>query len=62
MIEHLHKKEALELLNNFDNWFNEQIIFTQNGFLKQDRETHLEYDNNPYQWHKCGFTIEEFQN
>lgn len=57
LIEHLTKDEGYKLINKMERLANKKvIIFTPNGFLPQG-----EYDNNPWQLHKSGWTVEEFK-
>lgn len=57
VIEHLEKKDGFVLLDNAEKWAKKKIIFTTpNGFLKQG-----EYDDNPLQIHKSGWSVEEFR-
>ncbi|HNV01500.1 MAG TPA: methyltransferase domain-containing protein [archaeon] len=57
VIEHFDKKEGLRLLKKMEKISRKKIIiFTPNGFLKQG-----EYDNNPWQVHKSGWTAEEMK-
>jgi len=58
VIEHLTKKEGQELIKNMEKWARKKIIiFTTNGYVKQD-----EYNQNPLQKHKCGWTMDELKN
>ena len=55
LVEHLHKSEAMELIRNCERIARKLcVIFTPNGFAPQ-----ASYDDNPWQEHKCGFTVEE---
>lgn len=57
VIEHLEKKDGFTLLDNAEKWASKKVIITTpNGFLEQE-----EYDNNPLQIHKSGWTVEEFK-
>lgn len=57
LIEHLEKKDGLKLIDMMEKIaINKVIIFTPNGFLKQG-----EYDNNPWQVHKSGWTVKEMK-
>lgn len=57
LIEHFTKEEGLRLLELCEQIAkNKVIIFTPNGFLPQ-----AEYDNNPLQEHKSGWTVEEME-
>ena len=58
LIEHLTKEEGFKLINIMERIAKKKIIiFTSNGFLPQK-----EYENNPLQEHKCGWTVEEMKN
>ena len=55
LVEHLHKSEAMELIRNCERIARKLcVIFTLNGLVPQ-----ASYDDNPWQEHKCGFTVEE---
>jgi predicted TPR repeat methyltransferase len=57
LIEHLTKKEGLNLLEMMETIARKKVIvFTPNGFLPQG-----EYDNNPNQIHKSGWEVEEMK-
>lgn len=57
LIEHLTKKEGLELIQKMEKIAKKKIIiFTPNGYLPQG-----ECENNPYQEHKSGWTSEEMK-
>jgi len=57
LIEHFTKKEGVELLEAMEKIANKKVIvFTPNGFLPQE-----EYDNNPWQVHKSGWTVKEMK-
>ena len=57
IIEHLPKEQGLELLDIMEKIAKKKvIIMTPNGFLQQG-----EYDNNPFQIHKAGYTAKEFR-
>jgi hypothetical protein len=57
VIEHLNKKDGLKLIKNMELWAKKKVvIFTPNGFLKQE-----EYDENVLQFHKSGWTVKEFR-
>ena len=57
LIEHLTKKEGFQLLDMMEKIAKEKvIIFTPNGFLPQG-----EYDNNPMQVHKSGWSVKEME-
>lgn len=57
VLEHLTKKEGLELIKKMENWAKKKIIITTpNGYLWQDS-----YDNNPLQEHKSGWKVKELE-
>jgi len=58
VLEHLTKEEGYELIKKMETWARKKIIITTpNGYIYQD-----EYDNNPFQEHKSGWTVEELKN
>jgi len=61
LVEHFPKEEALVLINKAKNLTNNLLITTPLGFLKQDAATHPEFANNPYLWHRSGFSPEDFE-
>lgn len=57
LVEHLTKEEGVKLIEKMEKWASKKVIIsTPNRFLPQD-----EYDNNPLQIHKSGWSVEEFQ-
>lgn len=57
VLEHLTKKEGAELIKKMENVAKKKIIiFTPNGFSRQD-----EYDEDKLQIHKSGWTVDEFK-
>jgi ubiquinone/menaquinone biosynthesis C-methylase UbiE len=57
LIEHLTKKQGLRLINMMEKIAKKKvIIFTPNGFLSQRI-----YENNPWQLHKSGWSVEEMK-
>ncbi len=60
VIEHYPKSDGLALLDKIERISSVQIIFTPEGFLGQDGETHPQLAKKPYMWHKSGFTPEDF--
>ncbi|MBI3037327.1 class I SAM-dependent methyltransferase [Candidatus Woesearchaeota archaeon] len=57
LIEHLTKTEGLKLLGMMEKIASVKVIvFTPNGFLPQQG-----YDNNPFQLHKSGWTVDEMK-
>jgi hypothetical protein len=61
VVEHFPKEEALKLIDRAKHLAENLIISTPSGFLRQDAKTHPEEKDNPWQWHKCGFEPEEFE-
>jgi SAM-dependent methyltransferase len=58
VLEHLTKEEGRRLLDRCASWARKKVIIsTPNGYLWQDR-----YDNNPFQEHKSGWSVEELRN
>jgi len=57
LIEHLSKKDGLQLIKKMEKIAKKKVIlFTPNGFTKQDA-----LENNPYQIHQSGWFVEEFK-
>jgi SAM-dependent methyltransferase len=57
LIEHLDKKDGHRLIRLMDRIASKKVvIFTPNGFLKQDA-----VEGNPYQLHKSGWSAEEMK-
>ncbi|MBU4242294.1 MAG: SAM-dependent methyltransferase, partial [Nanoarchaeota archaeon] len=57
LIEHLTKEEGNKLIKMMEKIAKKRvIIFTPNGFLPQG-----EFNKNPWQVHKTGWTVEEMQ-
>jgi hypothetical protein len=57
VIEHFEKPEALALVLALERWATHKVVLaTPNGFLPQRA-----YDDNPFQEHKCGFSVEELR-
>jgi len=58
VIEHLDKKEALQLIRDMERIAKIKVILlTPNGFCHQD-----DYDSNPYQVHKTGWSKMDLEN
>lgn len=58
VVEHLKKIEALKLIKDMERVARKRvIIMTPNGFSDQH-----EYDDNPYQVHKSGWSVKDFEN
>ncbi|MEE8484918.1 MAG: class I SAM-dependent methyltransferase [Nitrospinota bacterium] len=57
IIEHMEKEDGRKLLEMAERIAEKRVvIYTPNGFLKQD-----EYDDNPWQVHKSGWTVKDMQ-
>ncbi len=57
VIEHFEKADGLKLLEKMEKIARRKvIIFTPNGFQPQG-----EFDNNPYQLHRSGWTVDEMK-
>jgi ubiquinone/menaquinone biosynthesis C-methylase UbiE len=57
VLEHCTKEEGQRLLYRCYRWARKKVIITTpNGYLPQD-----EYDNNPFQEHISGWSVEELQ-
>lgn len=54
VIEHFEKDDFLKFISKLEKITKKIIIFTPNGFVKQDK-----YDGNDYQIHKSGWTAED---
>lgn len=57
VVEHLAKEDALLLMLKMEKWARRKVVITTpNGLMFQDS-----YDDNPYQVHKTGFSIDKFK-
>lgn len=56
VIEHFKREDFLNFFPKLEKIAKKIIIITPNGFVKQDI-----YDNNPYQIHKSGWTVEDLE-
>lgn len=57
VLEHCTKEEGQRLLDRCSRWARKKVIITTpNGYLAQD-----EYDNNPFQEHISGWSVDELQ-
>jgi ubiquinone/menaquinone biosynthesis C-methylase UbiE len=57
VLEHCTKEEGQRLLDRCSRWARKKVIITTpNGYLPQD-----EYDNNPFQEHISGWSVEELR-
>jgi len=57
VLEHLTKEEGIELIKKMETWAVKRVIITTpNGYVEQD-----EYDNNPYQIHRSGWSVSDFK-
>ena len=53
VVEHFEEQDALAFIAKMERWASRKVIIhTPNGFLPQPV-----YDSNPWQVHKCGFTV-----
>ncbi len=59
-VEHLEKEESKSLIKLSSATTDAMLIVTPNGFLQQDAESDPDLKDNPWQWHRCGFSPEEF--
>jgi len=60
-VEHVEKKDANCFITNVKKMARLVIFSTPSGFLKQDAETDKSLENNPWLWHRCGFSPDEFE-
>lgn len=60
VIEHFPRAEALALLETLERKAGAVVIFTPDGFYPQDATTDQAFVDKPYQWHRSGWTKEEF--
>jgi 2-polyprenyl-3-methyl-5-hydroxy-6-metoxy-1,4-benzoquinol methylase len=57
VLEHLPREEGVRLLENASKWTkNVLVVCTPNGFIAQ-----REYDSNPLQAHKSGWTVKQLE-
>lgn len=56
VIEHFEKKDFLKFLPKLEKIAKKIVIMTPNGFVQQK-----EYDENPYQLHKSGWTVADMK-
>ena len=57
VVEHLEKKESIELIKKMENIAKKRVILlTPNGFYHQDA-----YDSNPYQVHKSEWKVDDLE-
>jgi hypothetical protein len=61
VIEHFEKGEAIALINKAESISDALIVATPSGFLRQDAETHPEDRDNPWNWHRSGFSPEDLE-
>lgn len=55
VIEHFERKDFLNFLPKLEKIAKKIMIITPNGYIDQD-----EYDSNPYQVHRSGWTVKDF--
>lgn len=60
-VEHIEKEEALRFIAEAKTIGQLLVLSTPSGFLKQDSETDPSLEGNPWLWHRCGFSPEEFE-
>ena len=56
VIEHFERDDFLKFLPKLEKMVRKIIIITPNGYIDQD-----EYDQNPYQIHRSGWTVDDFK-
>lgn len=56
VVEHFKREDFLNFLPKLEKIAKKILIITPNGYIDQD-----EYDSNPYQVHRSGWTIEDFE-
>lgn len=61
VIEHIPKKDGKKLIVYLQSVSNNIILFTPDGFLKQDATTHPEFKGTPSMNHVCGYSSKELQ-
>jgi hypothetical protein len=62
VIEHFSKPDALALLDTLERRAGAVVLFTPIGFYPQNAETHPDFMDKPYQWHRSGWMTEELVN
>ena len=60
VIEHFERDQGREFLHTLERKADSVCIFTPDGFYRQDAESHPETAQRPEQWHRSGWTPEEF--
>ncbi|MBI5305982.1 methyltransferase domain-containing protein [Candidatus Wolfebacteria bacterium] len=60
-VEHLEKREAIAFIKTIKKMARFVVVSTPSGFLKQDAETDYSLFDNPWQWHRCGFSPKELE-
>lgn len=61
LIEHFPKHKAINFIDSAGRLTDFLLITTPSGFLRQDSETHPEFANNHYLWHRSGFSPKDFE-
>lgn len=56
VIEHFEREDFLKFLPKLEKIVKKILIITPNGYIDQD-----EYDSNPYQIHRSGWTVDDFE-
>jgi hypothetical protein len=59
VIEHFPKPDGLALLDTLERRAGAVVLFTPIGFYPQDAETHPDFRDKPYQWHRSGWMTGE---
>jgi hypothetical protein len=62
VIEHFPKQEGIQFLELVESKAAAVCVFTPDGFYQQGPDTHPETAGRPEQWHRSGWTAEEFRN
>ncbi len=60
VIEHYDKGEGLSLLETIEANFQMVMVFTPNGFFRQDAFTHPMIAHDPHMFHRSGWSDQEF--
>jgi hypothetical protein len=60
VIEHFPRGDAIALLETLERKAGAVVIFTPDGFYPQNATTDQAFVDKPYQWHRSGWTKEEF--
>ncbi len=60
VIEHFEKADGTAFLGLLESKADAVCVFTPSGFYRQDPTTHPETKDRPEQWHRSGWSSEEF--